>query len=527
LQFIFERHVLDTNTRELRRDSEPVTVEPQVLDILIYLIENRDRVVTRNDLIDSVWHGRNTSDSSLSSRIYAARKAIGDSGRDQKLIRTVARRGLRFIGTLEAPASGATSTDEGAPARVARSQPTETPRALPVPDRRVIAVLPFTNMSDDPEQEFFSDGISEDLITALSKLRWFLVIARNSSFTYKGKAVHIRQIGEQLGARYVVEGSVRKSGGRVRVTAQLNDVASGSHIWADRYDREATGIFSVQDEITEAIVSAIEPQLHAAENSRARSKAPGSMDAWELVMRALSHYSRLTPQDHVTVREYLEKAIALDPNYCQALGVLSTSYTFSAHMGWIDADVAVPLAEQAALAAVRIDSEDPWAHHALGAAYLITRRFDEALSEVELALRLNPSFSHAQNYYATALAFAGRWEDAVEAVKRALRLSPRDPLLALNYGSASLAHFFGRNYEEAMRQARTAIRLRADYAGAHRVMVAAAAMSGQMELAASALQALRRAQPNISCDWIATHVPIRLDADRAHYLEGFRRAGLE
>jgi TolB-like protein/Tfp pilus assembly protein PilF len=527
LQFIFEHHVLDTNTRELRRDSAPITVEPQVLDILIYLIENRDRVVTRDDLIGSVWQGRNISDSSLSSRIYAARKAIGDSGRDQKLIRTVARRGLRFVGTLEPPANESAPTDNVVSARDDLSRPTEPRHPLPVPDRRVIAVLPFTNMSDDPEQEFFSDGISEDLITALSKLRWFLVIARNSSFSYKGKSVHIKQIGEELGARYVLEGSVRKSGGRVRVTAQLNDVASGSHVWADRYDRQATSIFAVQDEITEAIVSAIEPQLHAAENSRARSKAPHSMDAWELVMRALSHYSRLTPQDHVTVREYLDKAIALDPNYCQALGVLSTSYTFSAHMGWVDAEVAVPLAEQAALAAVRIDGDDPWAHHALGAVFLITRQFDDALSEIELALKLNPSFSHAQNYYATALAFAGRWEDAIEAVKRALRLSPRDPLLVFNYGSASLAHYFGRNYEEAVRQAQTAIRLRADYAGAHRVLVAAAAMSGQAELAASALQALRRAQPNVSIDWITTHVPIKLDADRDHYLEGFRRAGLE
>jgi tetratricopeptide (TPR) repeat protein len=320
---------------------------------------------------------------------------------------------------------------------------------------------------------------------------------------------------------------VRKSGGRVRVTAQLNDVASGGHVWADRYDREATNIFSVQDEITEAIVSAIEPQLHAAENSRVRSKAPSSMDAWELVMRALSYYSKLTPQDHATVREYLGKAIALDPDYCQALGVLSTSYTFSAHMGWVDADAVVPLAESAALAAVRIDSEDPWAHHALGAVYLITRRFDDALSEIELALRLNPSFSHAQNYYATALAFSGRWSEAVEAVERALRLSPRDPLLALNYGSASVAHYFGRNYDEAIRQAQTAIRLRADYAGAHRVLVAAAGMSGRTEIAAAALQALRRAQPNISSDWIAAHVPIKLEADRIHYLEGFRRAGLE
>ena len=161
---------------------------------------------------------------------------------------------------------------------------------MPPPDRPAIAVLPFTNMSDDPEQEYFSDGISEDLITALSKLRWFFVIARNSSFIYKGKAVHMKQVGEELGAGYVVEGSVRKNGDRVRITVQLNDVTNGSHVWAERYDRDAADVFAVQDEITEAIVAAIEPQLYAAEHFRARRKPPGSMDAWELVMRAMSHY---------------------------------------------------------------------------------------------------------------------------------------------------------------------------------------------------------------------------------------------
>ena len=170
--------------------------------------------------------------------------------------------------------------------------------ALPLPDRPAIAVLPFVNMSGDPEQEYFSDGISEDIITALSKLRWFFVIARNSSFIYKGKAVHMKQIAEELGVGYVVEGSVRKSGDRVRITAQLNDVATGSHIWAEHYDRSLADVFAVQDEITEAIVAAIEPQLYAAENFRAKRKPPDSMDAWDLVMRALSHYWRVTRQDN-------------------------------------------------------------------------------------------------------------------------------------------------------------------------------------------------------------------------------------
>src|SRR5205085_1385253 len=194
---------------------------------------------SKDDLIASVWNGRVVSDSTLTSRINAARKALGDSGEGQHLIRTVARKGIRFVGSLrDEEAAPPAAEDKSEPARL----------ALPLPDRPAIAVLPFTNMSGDREQEYFSDGISEDIITALSKLRWFFVIARNSSFIYKGKAVHLKQIAAELGVGYVLEGSVRKSGGRVRITAQLNDVANGRHIWAERYDRDVADVFAVQDE---------------------------------------------------------------------------------------------------------------------------------------------------------------------------------------------------------------------------------------------------------------------------------------
>ena len=230
---------------------------------------------------------------------------------------------------------------------------------LPLPDRPAIAVLPFANLSGDPEQEYFSDGISEDVITALSKLRWFFVIARNSSFTYKGRPVHMKRVAEELGVGYVVEGSVRKVGDRVRITVQLSDAATGNNIWAERYDRALADVFAVQDEITEAIVAAIEPQLYAAETFRSRRKPPNSMDAWDLVMRALSHFWRVTRQDYLVAQALLEKATTIDPNYGQALGVLATSQTFSAHMGWADMAAVVPLAERAARAAILADSEDP------------------------------------------------------------------------------------------------------------------------------------------------------------------------
>ncbi len=524
MKFIFSDHVLDTATRELRRGLEAIAVEPQVFDLLVCLLENCDRVVSKDDLIASVWGGRIVSDSTLASRINGARRAIGDSGEDQKLIRTVPRKGLRFVGEVRRHANGAgTAHAAVAPADEAQG----AARALTLPDRPAIAVLPFTNMTGDPQQDYFSDGISEDIITALSKLRWFFVIARNSSFIYKSRAVHLKQIAEDLGVGYVVEGSVRKDGERVRISAQLNDARTGSHLWAERYDRDLADVFAVQDEITEAIVGAIEPQLYAAENFRARRKPPDSLDAWDLVMRALSHYWRVTRQDNTVAQALLEKAIAIDQHYGQALGLLAASHTFCAHMGWDTTANVLPVAERAAHAAIRADSEDPWAHYAMGCVHLFRRRFEDSIASFEWAVTLNPNFSLAQGYYGLALSYCGRSEEGALATQRAQRLSPRDPLSAIYCGVAAYAHYMGRDYEAAMRCARDAERQRADFVGAHRVLTAAAGMAGQRDVACAALLALRRVQPNISLDWIAREIPFKHECDREHYLEGFRRAGLE
>jgi TolB-like protein/cytochrome c-type biogenesis protein CcmH/NrfG len=532
VQFHFSNHVLDVGLRELTRSGESIAVEPQVFDLLIYLVENRERVVTKDDLIENIWDGRIVSESTLTSRINAARKAVGDSGRDQAIIRTIARKGFRFVGEVEAPQkapvpgpraatepNGKLSRSPGAAAEPRRDQ-------LPVLDRTAIAVLPFINLSGEAEQEYFSEGISEDIITALSKLRWFYVIARNSSFAYKGKSVHLKQIGEELGVGYVVEGSVRKDGDHVRITAQLNDVVTGGHIWAERYDRGLADVFAVQDEITQAVVAAIEPQLYSAEDFRARRKAPDNMDAWDLVMRALSHYWRVTRQDNLVAQALLEKAITVDPGYGQALSLLAACHTFSAHMGWEEMPKAVPVAEHAALAAIRADSEDAWAHYALASVYLFNRRFDDSIAEFELALRLNPNFSPARGLYGVALSYRGRWEEGDRAARQALRFSPRDPFAAVYYGVAAYCQYVGRNYEEAISLSREALRQRSDFVGAHRVLAAALGMAGQRESAKAALQELRRTQPSISLAWLAGELPFEQKADREHYLEGFRRAGL-
>jgi TolB-like protein len=528
VQFLFADHTLDTARRELHRGSARIAVEPQVFDLLTYLVQNRERVVSKDDLIASVWGGRIVSESTLASRINAARKAVGDSGEEQKLIRTTTRRGIRFVGDVRPRPEGGEAALAADPPPSDGQQPSRPAVSSFVPpsDRPAIAVLPFVNMSGEPEQEYFSDGISEDIITALSKLRWFVVVARNSSFSYKGKSVHMRRVAEELGVGYVVEGSVRKSGDCVRITAQLIDVATGSHLWAERYDRSKADVFAVQDEITEAIVAAIEPQLYAAENFRARRKPPENLDAWDLVMRALSHYWRVTREDNIVAQALLEKAIAIDPNYGQALGVLAVSQTFGVNMGWADRATTMPAAERAALAAIQVDSEDPWAHHALGSVRLFTRHFDDSLAEFDVALRLNPNFALAQGFYGLVLTYCGRWEEGADAARRALRLSARDPFSAIYCGVAAYAEFFGRNYDVAILLAREAIRQRGDYVGAHRVFTAAAAMAGEIDVAKAALQELRRTQPNISLAWIASHVPIKYDAAREHYLEAFRRAGL-
>jgi len=525
--------VLDAGLRELTRDGQHVPVEPQVFDLLVYLVKNRDHVVSKDDLIESIWNGRIVSESTLTSRINAARTAVRDTGKDQAVIRTIARKGFRFVGNVGNPGSAlalptvlsGALAPQGTPAHANLFRSAEA-AAIPPLDRPAIAVLPFTNISGESEQEYFSEGISEDIITALSKLRWFYVVARNSSFAYKGKAVHLKEIGEELGVGYVIEGSVRKDGDHVRITAQLIDVVSGSHLWAERFDRDLVDVFAVQDEITQAVVAAIEPHLYAAESFRSERKTPDNMEAWDLVMRALQHYWRVTRQDNLVAQALLEKAIAVDPGYGQALSLLAACHTFSAHMGWQEMSEVVPVAERAALAAIRADSEDAWAHYALASVYLFSRRYEDSIAEFELALRLNPNFSPARGLYGVALAYRGLWEAGDAAAREALRLSPRDPFAAIYCGVAAYCQYVGKNYDEAIRLCREALRERSDFVGAHRVLTASLGMSGEIEAARAARQALLRVQPGFSLAWLSSQMPFEREMDRAHYLEGFRRAGL-
>jgi TolB-like protein len=523
VRFFFSDHVLDTDTRELRRGREPIAVQPQVFDLIAYLLGNRERVVSKDDLFTALWAGRTVADSTLATHINAARKAIGDTGEAQRLIRTVARKGLRFVGEVEVQSAGG-----GDPLSITPLPTVASPRlAVPSPDRPTIAVLPFINMSGETEQEYFSDGISEDVITALSKLRWFFVIARNSSFSYKGKAVHIREVADELGVSYVVEGSVRKDGQRVRITAQLIDAANGSHLWAERYDRNLADVFAVQDEIAQAIVATVEPKLYDAEHVRARRKAPENLDAWDLVMRALQHFWRVTRDDNRITQELLARAIAIDGDYAKAHAVLAVSHSFGVHMGWQDHTIAMPIAERAALAGIRIDNDDPWAHLGLAFVYARGQRVNDALASFETAIRLNPSFALAHGTYGLVLTWMGRWREGREAAQRALRLSPRDPFAAIFYGIAGYIAYVERDYTEAIALCRKGIRLRSDFVGGWRVMAAAAGMAGDADIAAEAMQGYRRTLPGITLALAEKQLAVRDLEESKHFLEGLRRAGLE
>jgi adenylate cyclase len=397
--------------------------------------------------------------------------------------------------------------------------------ALALPDKPSIAVLPFTNMSGDHEQEYFSDGITEDIITALSRLRWFFVIARNSTFVYKGKAVDVTQVGREFGVRYVLEGSVRKSGQRVRITCQLIDAITGKHIWAERYDHELTDIFAVQDEITKSVTAAIEPKLLAAEGMRAESRSVEDLNAWDIVARAVSHFWKLTAADSKTAIAILRQAVERFPAYAPAHSMLAFAMLVSEHAAWLPAGGEREYAGRLAHRAAELDDGDPWAYLALGHLAFMERQTDQAVRQFQVALDLNPNFAAAHGYVGWALVFDGQSEKALRCFEQAMRMSPRDPLNAFFLAGVSAAHYLAGRYNEAVGWARQAIQQRPGILGGHRILSASLAQAGSMEEAKVAMNHLRQLHPDISIAWIKQSVPYTAEP-MVHFLEGVRKAGL-
>jgi len=397
--------------------------------------------------------------------------------------------------------------------------------ALPLPDKPSIAVLPFANMSGDPEQEYFADGMVEEISTALSRIRWFFVIARNSTFTYKGHAVDVKQVGCELGVRYVLEGSVRKSGNRIRITAQLVEAATGNHVWAERYDRDLADIFAVQDEITERVVAAIEPELYAAEHVRSQSKPPDSLDGWECVIRALSLIGQGTRDENTEAEALCRRAIAVAPGYGRAHSLLA--WALLRRTVWSgDLQTVVPEISAETQTALAIDDRDPWAHLAQGMLQQRLGHPGEAARSARRALELNPNFALAHAFLASALGRQGAYQKAVNCAEHALRLSPRDRLVGY-YASLAMAqvHFAGERYPECVIWTRNMIEKSPEYLPGHFFLTAALAMAGDLAAAAEARGTLLRLRPEFSLTWMNENA--RQTGKLAERLcEGLRKAGV-
>jgi adenylate cyclase len=393
-----------------------------------------------------------------------------------------------------------------------------TASSLALPDKPSIAVLAFQNLSGDPEQEFFADGIAEEIITALSKAHWLFVIARNSSFTYKGKSVDVRQLGRELGVRYVLEGSVRKAGNRVRITAQLNDAADGHQVWADRYDRALEDIFAVQDEITHSIIGAIAPGIVAAEVQRGQRKEATELGQWERVMRAHWHVRQLTREDCLEAFRMIDEVLQRDPKNAMALADLAFNWHFADCFGWIDEPAALEKMGDAARRAVAADDQDAIAHTALGICELFANRHDDAIKRLKRAIELDPNSSFARGYLGVALSFGGEPDSSIAALEEAKRLSPRDYLMVIWYTASAWSHIHAERFAEAMNCAKQAIEFNPNFPDSHWALAAAAAHLGQMNEAPVALDRFVRQLPGLTLGDPRLIRPFRRPADRERVL---------
>jgi TolB-like protein/cytochrome c-type biogenesis protein CcmH/NrfG len=490
-----------------------VRLTPKALALLSFMAGRPGEVIGKEELFAAVWPEVTVGDAALVTCIQELRKALGDDARRPRYIETLHRRGYRFIGKIAA-APGPAATGG-------------TAAALALPDRPSIAVLPFANMSDEADREYFADGISEDLITGLSRIHWLFVIARNSCFVYKDRAVDVKQVSRELGVRYVLEGSVRRMGKRIRISAQLIDAITGGHHWAERYDRELGDIFAVQDEITRNVVAAIEPRLLAAEGVRALARSPDDLGAWERVARAQTHVWRLTRADYETAIEGLTQAVEAYPDYAPARSRLAFRLLFAAHMGWVDREAGLRAGREHAVRALALDDCDSWGQTALGYLAMMERRTDASIAAFRRAVELNPNSATAHGDLSRGLAFAGHDREAIEHAEHAIRLSPMDPDMALFMGGIAVAHYGAGRYADAVRVSEEISRLRPGFQGAQRLHCASLAQTGRIDEARAYLEMVRREQPQLSVDWIKASVPYQTPELMQRFLQGMRKAGLE
>jgi TolB-like protein len=512
MRYFFEDYVLDTNRRELHRGSDSMSLEPKVFDLLAHLVCNRDRVVSKDDMIASIWDGRIVSESTLTTCINGARCAVGDSGDHQRLIKTLPRKGIRFVGAVreeqrvpDAPRPNLTVDLSGKPS---------------------VAVLPFQGMGGDAELESFADGLTEDIITALSRIKALWVIARNTMFTYKGRPIDVRTVGEDLGVRYVLEGSVRKADGRVRMTAQLVEAGTGHHIWAAKIDRGTGSLFELQDDFTQSVVASVQTQLIVSEGKTHGRTGQATSGIGNLLARARERYYHPSGNRFDELVALAEKALALDPDNGEACRLLATGIWHQVYIGSIPWNRAnTDRVMLFALRALVAEQADEYAHWTLALAHLMAGQHQRANVCLRTALDINPSCSLAYGSLGTVLAWAGQPEESILNNELALKINPSDPLNSHRYFGLALAHYVASRYAAALESASRVIELRPWWWLGLMIYVASLARSGRVAEAGLACAELRRAKPDLKLSSLES-LPFAKDGDRAHVADGLRKAGL-
>ena len=510
----FGRFRLDLGRRELSRDGVPVHLSVRALDILCELVAAKGSVVTKDELMAGVWHGLVVEESNIHVHVSGLRKALDEGAGGHSYVVTVPGRGYRFIGLQPPPPAAKDEAD--------------SLQSLSLPDRPSIAVLPFANLSDDPAQEYFADGMVEDIITALSRMRWLFVIARNSSFTYKGRVVDVKQVGRELGVRYVLEGSVRKAANRVRITGQLIDTATGAHLWADRFDGKLKDIFDLQDEVTASVVSAIAPKLEQAEIARSKQKPTESLDSYDYFLRGLASVYQWTREGIDEALKLFYRAIELDPNFATAHGMAAWCYIWRQANGWTTErkqEVAETTRLARRVAESGKDDAVALAYGGLALAY-VAGDLEGGAALINRALVLNPNLTAA--WYASGWVkdFLGDTDLAIEHLAKAMRLSPLDPLMFMMQSLTGLAHFVAGRYAEGSRWAAKAVREQPYYIGALRNLAANCALSGRLDEAREAITQARRLDPDLRLSNLKDRIGPFRPTDYVRFVEGLRLAGL-
>jgi TolB-like protein/Tfp pilus assembly protein PilF len=520
---------LDLSTRELRRGGRPETLQPKVFDLIAYLVANRERALGKDELQQALWPNVIVTEASLTQAIRKARRALGDDANAPHIIRTVHGRGYRFVAALEDTAARALAPPPGAHTHAAARPAAVEPASTTGASRRPrVAVLPFVNLSSDAEQEYFSDAITQDIIDNLSKHHWLDVLTRNATFGYKGSDIDTVILGQILGADYLVSGSVRRVGSRIRVTAELAAGASSRQLWADRYDRELEDVFAVQDEITRMITARIEPAIGYAERQRAVRSGRRDLDAWDCYHRGVWHFFRFTAQDNAEAQRLLQRSRELDPGFGEA----HAWWAYAVMLGMVYWDTTpAPALLDEALAATRkalsIDDQNA-VFYALEARVQIARgEYESASAENALAIRLNPTLAAAYCGLGDTLAYMGRFEEAIENFELAINLSPNDPQrwAFLSYGA--LALIFKGDYTAAVQWAdRASVIPNCQYwTRAHKAV--ALAYLGKLDAAGDCVRQLLAEKPNF-CRAFARQKLFYLKDPRqlALYLAGLEKAGV-